>query len=86
MSHVNNDELIEALQIVQKWHSTRIKTLTDMVESDGASISLAMGDESVELTGDKLKGFQIGLLVATSMLGKLPFNLTENEAEEDAEP
>ena len=78
-------ELIEALQLVQKWHSTRIKTLTDMVESDGDSISLAMDDESVELTGDKLKGFQIGLLVATSMLGKLPFNLTENETEEDAE-
>ena len=78
-------ELIEALQLVQKWHSAGIKTLTDMAESDGDPISLVKGDESIELTGEKLKGFKIGLLLTTSFLRKLPFNLNENEAEEDAE-
>ncbi len=87
MSSVENEDLIEALCIVKKWHSRNIKTLNEMIESDDGSLYIANGDngEQVELTGEILRGFKIGLSTAELILGKLPFSLDQNEGPDDAE-
>lgn len=82
LNDLSND-LIEALNVVKGWHARHLKTISEMIGSDGESIKLELGDVTHNLAGDTLRGFKIGLVVAQAMMGKLPFELSETDTEAD---
>ena len=78
-----NKLAIELAEITQKWHSQRMQTIAEMIDSDAESITLKGGSSQAELAGERLRGFRIGLIVAKGLFEKLPFNLSQEEGDED---
>ncbi len=75
----------EALGVVEDWHARHLKAMSEMINSDNESIELVLGDTTKKLEGETLHGFKFGLIVAMTMMGKLPFDLSlaDTEADED---
>lgn len=66
-------DLNQFITLLGNWHSKRVKRLEEILQTpEGTEVS--MGDAPpFTLTGDALKGFQIGVALSLSQLGKLPF-------------
>ena len=70
---VEVDDLNHFVFLLSNWHQDRINILKQMMEiPQGFEVELE-GEEPMPLTGDLHKGFKIGLIVALSELGTLPF-------------
>lgn len=66
-------DLNEFVSHLTAWHQNRVQRIEQMLEiPEGAKASLNDG-EMVELSGDALTAFKIGLTTALSELGSLPF-------------
>ena len=81
------DDLIEALQVVQGWHTRNMgiidSMIDSMIDSEAVAVRIEGVGKPVRLEGDTLKGFKVGLIVAKELIGSLPFNLTEDEQEQN---
>lgn len=63
------------VQLLEAWHSHKVEILESMLSvPEGTDASLDSGP-SVKLDGDALIAFKIGITVALSELGTLPFSL-----------
>lgn len=82
---VEIDDLNQFVFLLSNWHQDRVTILKQMMEiPQGFEVSLEDG-EPMALTGDLHKGFKIGLIVALSELGVLPF-VAESNASTPDEP
>jgi hypothetical protein len=67
------------VKLLTQWHETKVKVLEHMLQiPEGTEVEYAES-ESKPLSGDLHQGFIIGLTVALSELGILPF-VTQSEA------
>jgi ubiquinone biosynthesis protein Coq4 len=66
-------DLNQFITLLASWHSKRVKRLEEILQTpEGTEVS--MGDAPpFTLSGDALKGFQIGVSLSLSQLGRLPF-------------
>lgn len=75
---------LEALRLVAQWHEAGVTNINTMLDNTKAGVILNMGDQAaptqVVLTEEMAKGFKIGLILALSMLGELPFKLEPTDA------
>ena len=71
---VNITTLDEFVKGIQTWHSNKTNVIRHMREvPEGTKVTVNDDDEVIVLTGDTLKSFILGLDVALSEIGELPF-------------
>lgn len=83
-----DNQTVQILQTVEEWHANASEHLMTLVDNGKAGVTLDLGpDLKILLTEEMASGFRTGLLVAKSLFGKLPFDLTPPEEQEvqDAE-
>jgi hypothetical protein len=74
----------ELAEAVQAWHSNATGQLQKIIDApSGTDIHLGEDDMALVLTGEKAQGFRMGIVVALSFVGKLPFSVDAGPAEED---
>ncbi|MDF3932971.1 host nuclease inhibitor protein [Pseudomonas citronellolis] len=80
----SNTELKRVAELLITWHQNKMGNIEKVLGMPkDAEIHLGESDPII-LTGEKLKGFRIGLVIAQEWFGKFPLQLTRNEpAEED---
>lgn len=62
------------VNLLAGWHQKRVKRLEEVLQTPaGTEVTLNDGPPFI-LEGDALKGFQIGISLALSQLGTLPFS------------
>jgi hypothetical protein len=74
-------DLDQFVRILTDWHQTKVKTLKHMLEIPQGTVFDFNEEKDLVLQGDLHKGFMIGLTVALSELGELPF-VAETEDDE----
>ena len=74
------DNLDQFVTVLADWHGSKVASLKHMQTiPDGTEVAINEGASNI-LTGDLLKGFQLGIDLALMELGTLPF-YTEAEPE-----
>ncbi|ORM62002.1 hypothetical protein PRCB_02960 [Pantoea rodasii] len=76
---INNFEFAEFIQDLTSWHERNVADLQLIVDKPEASISLGNGMPSIEAGSEKARGVRIGIILALSVLGKLPFSFAEED-------
>ncbi|MTD33974.1 hypothetical protein [Paludibacterium denitrificans] len=76
-------EVIEFTKQLQSWHASRVANLQVIVDHPEADIKLA--DIEIKAGSDIAKGMRVGLQIALSQLGELPFSVTPCTDEEEDE-
>lgn len=74
-----NSEFAEFIQNLTSWHEQKIAALQLFLDRPDASISLEDGLPDIEAGSDKAKGVRIGITLALTVLGKLPFSFDEDD-------
>lgn len=78
-----NSEFAEFIQDLTSWHEQKVADLQLVLDKTDASISLGNGLPDIEAGSDKAKGVRIGIILALSVLGKLPFSFDEDDDDGD---
>lgn len=66
-------DLTHFIELLSHWHTTKVNVLKHMKDiPESAEVSIGDG-ESIPVTGAFREGFQLGLSLALSELGVLPF-------------
>lgn len=78
---VEINDLNQFIFLLSNWHQDRVNILKQMMEIPQGFEVTVDEDEPMILTGDMHKGFKIGLIVALSELGVLPFVAETNPEE-----
>ena len=68
--HNMNDFIL----LMKDWHTQQVATIEHFNEIPPGTEVAIEGEESFKLEGDTLRGFQLGLSMALSYLGTLPFS------------
>ena len=67
------NDLDQFVQLLSKWHTKKVATLKHM-QNIPETAEVSLGDAApVQMTGAFREGFLLGLSVALSELGELPF-------------
>ncbi|MXR36732.1 hypothetical protein [Craterilacuibacter sinensis] len=69
-----NQEFIDFIKNLQEWHGGQVTQLELVVEEKTADLKL--GEALISADSDIAKGIRLGVSIALSRLGKLPFNVT----------
>lgn len=58
------------------WHADKVERFETVLGAPAdAEVRLQSGDETVTLSGDRLKGFRLGMTIALEWLGKCPLSI-----------
>ncbi|VXC72557.1 conserved hypothetical protein [Pseudomonas sp. 8Z] len=79
VAHTNDDQVLHIVELMQEWHSSRVKKLS-LVANAGPDVKIEARDpdgKPLELTGQLRAGFQEGVNLALQMFGKFPLTVTE---------
>lgn len=71
------------VQGLTAWHKQKVASLQLVIDKRDASISLGNGIPDIEAGSEKAKGVRIGIILALSLLGKLPFSVDEDDDDGD---
>lgn len=79
VAHTNDDEVLHIVELMQEWHSSRVKKLSLVANARPEVTFQALGQDGkpLELTGRLRDGFQEGVNFALQMFGKFPLTVTE---------
>ena len=70
---VNISDMGQFIALMQDWHSNQVATVHHFLEVPSGIEVQIEGEPSFNLEGDILKGFKLGIQMALSYLGELPF-------------
>ena len=70
---VEVNDMGQFIALMQDWHATQVATVHHFTEMPSGVEVQVEGEEPFLLEGDTLKGFQLGIHMALSYLGELPF-------------
>lgn len=87
VAHTNDDQVLHIIELMQKWHSSRVKALQQIVDSGPeVDIQVAGPDgKSLSLSAEQRTGLVVGVDLALQMFGKFPLTVTEPADELDEE-
>lgn len=76
---------IGILQHTFEWHAQQVAELEKINEHPDAKIRLGNEDDpnAIVLEGDQAKSFRVGIRVALHYLGKLPYDVSQADDDED---
>jgi len=87
VAHTNDDQVLHVVELMQEWHSSRIKALQQIVDSGPeVDIQVAGPDgKNLSLSAQRRTGLVAGVDLALQMFGKFPLTVTEPDelAEEE---
>lgn len=67
------------IPLLQAWHDRQVKTVEHFSNvPEGQEVEIE-GEPAFKLEGDAMRGFQLGLSIALSYLGQLPFSAAMEE-------
>lgn len=79
----SNTELKHVAELLVEWHQSKLGNFEKILAAP-ADTEIRLGEEDpIILSGDKLKGFRIGLVVAQGWISKFPLQVTRHAGEED---
>ncbi|MEA1064565.1 hypothetical protein [Erwinia sp. HR93] len=78
-----NSEFAEFIQDLTSWHEQKVADLQLVLAKPDASISLGNGLPDIQAGSEKAKGVRIGIILALSVLGELPFSFDEDDDDGD---
>lgn len=79
----SNTELQRVAELLMTWHQNKMGNIEQVLGMPkDAEIRLGE-DDPIVLTGDKLKGFRIGMMIAQQWFGNFPLKITCNEQAEE---
>lgn len=78
-----NSEFAEFIQDLTSWHEQKIADLRLVLDKPDASITPGNGIPDIQAGSEKAKGVRIGIILALSVLGKLPFSFDEVDDDGD---
>ena len=67
-------ELGEFIPLLENWHARQVKTVEHFFTVPEGQVVEIEGEPEFALEGDTMKGFKLGLSIALSYLGQLPFS------------
>ena len=70
---VNISDMGQFITLMQDWHAKQVATVHHFTEIPPGVEVQVEGEEPFLLEGDTLKGFNLGINMALSYLGELPF-------------
>ena len=70
---VEVNDMGQFIALMQDWHAKQVATVHHFTEIPPGVEVQVEGEEPFELEGDTLKGFKLGINMALSYLGELPF-------------
>ena len=76
-------ELSEFVPLLQDWHTRQVKSVAHFFTVPEGQVVEIEGEPEFSLEGDGLRGFKLGLSIALSYLGNLPFNAALEEVPDD---
>ena len=76
-------ELSEFIPLLQDWHTRQVKTVEHFFTVPEGQVVEVEGEPEFTLADDTLKSFKLGLSIALSYLGQLPFNAALEEVPEN---
>lgn len=87
VAHVNDDQVLRIVELMQEWHSSRVKKLRQIVDAGPeVDIQVAGPDgKSLSLSAERRVGLVVGVDLALQMFGKFPLTVTEPADELDEE-
>ena len=75
-------EIQKFIAHVTRWHAHQTGQLQSIIDAPADTpIHLGTGDDAIVLTGDHAKGFVVGIRIALSLMGTLPFHIEAAEGE-----
>ncbi|BBT16255.1 hypothetical protein WP8S17C03_23040 [Metapseudomonas otitidis] len=75
-------ELRELAEQLIQWHTDKVERFEFVLGMRAdTEVKLQSGDETVTLSGDRLKGFRIGMTIAREWLGKCPLSIEMSTAD-----
>ena len=76
---------VEGIRFLESWHANRMEQVELLLAhaKAGNQVVLGVGTEPVVLTEDFAKGMRASLLVARSLFGKFPLQMTVTDGFED---
>lgn len=75
-------DLTHAIELIMSWHAMTVAQVTHMLNiPEGTTVDIE-GQDPLQLSGDTLRGYRLGIEIALADLGKLPFRAEYTE--EDA--
>ena len=79
----SNTDLKRVAEMLVTWHQRKMGNI-EQVLSSPADTEIRLGETNpVVLTGEKLQGFRIGLIMARSWFENLPLKVTDNSPVEE---
>ncbi|WP_367863934.1 hypothetical protein [Pseudomonas nitroreducens] len=79
----SNTELKSVADVLVQWHQDKLACF-DKILGAPADMEIRLGeDDAIALTGEMLKGFRIGLVVAQGWISKFPLQVAGHPDEED---
>lgn len=87
VAHTNDDQVLHIVELMQAWHSSRVKALKQIVDS-GPEVDIQVAGQdgkSLSLSAEQRTGLVVGVNLALQVLGKFPLTVTEpaDELDED---
>ena len=70
---VHVSDMGQFIALMQDWHTEQVATVHHFLEVPPGIEVQVEGEEPFQLEGDLLKGFKLGIQMALSYLGELPF-------------
>ena len=75
----------EFIPLLQNWHERQVKTVEHFSNvPEGQEVEIE-GEPAFKLEGDVMRGFQLGLSIALSYLGQMPFSAAMEELPSETE-
>ena len=71
---VHVSDMGQFITLMQDWHTEQVATVHHFLEVPPGIEVQVEGEEPFQLEGDLLKGFKLGIQMALSYLGELPFS------------
>lgn len=79
----SNTELKNVADVLVQWHQDKLACFEKILGAP-ADMEVRLGeDDAIVLTGEMLKGFRIGLVVAQGWISKFPLQVARQPGEED---
>ena len=70
---VHVSDMGQFVALMQDWHAKQVATVRHLMEIPSGVEVQVEDEETFPLEGDTLKGFKLGIQMALSYLGELPF-------------
>jgi hypothetical protein len=83
LNQVRKEDCAELIGAIESWHDNAVSGLQLIMDKREADISLGNAIPDIKAGTETAKGVRIGIILALSLLGELPFSIDEGNDDGD---